>query len=132
MFIGSMKILTPIDFQSIATAKAEYGLVAYGGKIVTGRIWDATIRPVVRITTEYGWDIVCSPEQVFMLDEGVGMCTAAELKGKRLRRDMRAFGDRRSVLITNVKDGGEEPVYRFSVPKGEWGIVEGFVVRGIE
>lgn len=125
-FTGDMRLLTSEGYKTFEeledasnlTIIDKDGNLSYGNKV-----WCSGVKDTVCVTVSGGEEIKCTPNHIFMLEDGTE-CTAENLFGKKVM----CYGGV-SKLVVSVKSGKKEKVYDFTENNQHWGIVEGVVVH---
>lgn len=130
-FTGDMRLYTKNgakSFKELALLKEEIDLInpinnRYG-QIAKGKVWSSGIKNTIKLTTEKGHVLKCTPDHIWILKDG-SKCKAIDLLGKQIM----SFDDLSSKII-KMEDNGEEEVFDFSIDTDKhWGIIEGFVAH---
>ena len=83
-FTGDMQLLTADGYKRFEDiCDTEPDIINANGKITKGSVWSTGKKEVCELVLENGMTIKCTPNHVFMLNDG-GECEARDLLGKRL------------------------------------------------
>lgn len=126
-FTGDMRLLTNDGYRTFRELEgSDVEVVAVNGRITHGKVWKSGHKEVVRVKFSNGKEIRCTPDHVFMLNDG-NECCAKDLVGKQV---MQFANFKRDVLyVESATHCGTEDVYDFTEPETHWGVVEGVVVH---
>lgn len=134
-FTGDMRLLTNEGYKTFHELEGnDVEVVAANGHITHGKVWRSGHKEIVCVKFSNGKKIRCTPDHVFMLNDG-NECCAKDLVGKRVMPFMNSQYDldptfiNRAPYITSVTPCGSEDVYDFTEPETHWGVVEGVVVH---
>ena len=122
-FTGDMMLLTGSGYErfDFLSKQKTVAVANKDGNITKGSVWSSGIKPIVKISFYNGIEIKCTPDHVFMLENG-GECEARLLEGKHVKSDC-------YMRVLSVEPYGEAEVFDFSEPETHWGIVNGCVVH---
>ena len=125
-FTGDMRLLTKDGYKAFRELDGkEVEVVAVNGHITHGKVWKSGTKKTVLVEFENGTQIKCTPNHVFMLEDG-GECKAADLLWSD--KKVKTFnGEPQTAML--VAESAMEDVYDFTEPETHWGVVEGFVVH---
>lgn len=130
-FVGSTNILTKEGYKTIQSLVGKEDLVFINkdGHPHRGLVWSNGLRKVVDIELSNGVGIRCTPDHIFMTEDG-SCVLAKDLKGKILK----TYGKNDVVYVTDIKECGEkEEVFDFFIDdETHWGVVEGIIAHNCE
>ena len=121
-FVGETKLLTEQGYRKLSSlvGKKDLNLVNHLGETHKGLVWSSGTKPIVELRTSLGDTFKCTPDHVFMLDDGTG-CQAQDSLHKNLK--ITGAGSPTVTSITVCKD---EEVFDFSIDdETHWGVVRG-------
>lgn len=130
-FSGEMRLLTKagyVKFKDLDGKAVE--VVTPAGKVSDGAVWSNGVKEVVKVTYKHlkkRYDIVCTPDHVFMLWGGTE-CQAKDLLGEQIIHRESATSAS-PARVVSVEPAGETEVFDFSEPMFHWGVVEHAVVH---
>lgn len=123
-FTGDMKLLTDNGYETFESLEGKkVNVVNVNGKVNEGKVWCSGEKEVIELTLTNKKKIKCTPNHVFMLNDG-SECEAKDTVGKKLK----SF-DGEEVSVESYDAVGVEKVYDFTEPETHWGVVEGVVVH---
>ena len=126
-FTGDMRLLTNEGYKPFRELEGnDVEVVAANGRVTHGKVWKSGHKEVVRVKFSNGKEIRCTPDHVFMLNDG-NECCAKDLVGKQVMQLASFAPD--TLCVESVTPCGTEDVYDFTEPETHWGIVEGVVVH---
>lgn len=83
-FTGDMRLLTNEGYKPFRELEGnDVEVVAANGRVTHGKVWKSGHKEVVRVKLSNGKEIRCTPDHVFMLNDG-NECCAKDLVGKRV------------------------------------------------
>ena len=112
------KSFAELEGRDDITVVKPNGQVSFNNKV-----WCSGVKDIVRLKTSRGNDIKCTPDHVFMLDDGTE-CEAKDLKGKNIKTY-----DFMKNEVLDVIPMGQAKVYDFTEKENHWGIVECCIVH---
>jgi len=123
-FTGDMRLLTKEGYKHFEELENhEVEIINKDGDISVSKIWCSGEKEVIQLTLSNGNNIKCTPDHVFMLNDGTE-CMAENTLNKELKNNHFDI-----IVVENIIKLGIEKVYDFSEPLTHWGIVEGVVVH---
>jgi len=123
-FTGDTKLLT-VDgyktFESLAGNNAD--IMNKDGIVSNGKVWCTGEKDIVKLTLNNNEEIKCTPNHLFMVDEGYGV-QANDLLGRKLK----LYNSNEDIKVIAVIPHGSELVYDFTEPLTHWGIINNGVI----
>lgn len=125
-FTGDMKLLTVDGYKTFEELEgnSDISIINNDGDISKhNRVWSSGHKDIVKIKLSNGKHITCTPNHVFMLNDGTE-CEAKDLYEKHLKTIANE-----DIFVVAVETNGKERVYDFTENINHWGIVEDVVVH---
>lgn len=125
-FTGDMKLLTVDGYKTFEELEgnSDISIINNDGNISKhNRVWCSGYKDIVKIKLSNGKHITCTPNHVFMLNDGTE-CEAKDLYEKHLKTITNE-----DIFVVSVENNGKERVYDFTENINHWGIVEDVVVH---
>jgi hypothetical protein len=125
-FTGDMRLLTVDGYKTFEELNdSEVNIFNKDGDISNSKVWCSGEKEVIELVLNTGSVIRCTPNHIFMLDNGTE-CVAENLLGKQIV-SYNKIATKPKVMKINKID--MEKVYDFCEPLTNWGVVEGFIVH---
>ena len=125
-FTGDMKLLTVDGYKTFEELEgnSDISIINNDGNISKhNRVWYSGYKDIVKIKLSNGKHITCTPNHVFMLNDGTE-CEAKDLYEKHLKTITNE-----DIFVVSVENNGKERVYDFTENINHWGIVEDVIVH---
>jgi len=130
-FAGDMRLLTVEGYRHFDELEGkQIEIINKDGHISESTVWCGGTREVIKLTFSNNKFIKCTPDHIFMLEDG-SECVASKLLNKKVKlydihNQNEIFNP--SVVCIELLDE-EVKVYDFNEPLSHWGVVEGVVVH---
>ncbi len=136
-FTGDMRLMMADGsyktFEELAGE--EWEIMSSDGKPSKGKVWKTGIKYTVKLNLSNGKYITCTADHKFKTISGK-VKSAKNLKGETLSSvndftivDLRKDCETNLITVESIESNGKHPVYDFSEPRTNWGIVEGVVAH---
>lgn len=124
-FIGNVKLLTVDGYKTFESLSGKnVQLINKDGNVSNGKVWYTGDREVIELTLNTGTIIGCTPNHLFMVKEGYGVC-AEDL----LDRELMMYEGNEEIKVIAIKPLGIEKVYDFYEPLINWGVIYNIVIH---
>ena len=131
-FTGDMRLMMADGsyktFEELAGG--EWEIMSSDGLLSKGKVWETGVKYTVKLNLSNGKYITCTADHKFKTINGK-VKSAKKLKGETLStvNDFVPGGCAELITVESIEPNGKHPVYDFSEPRTNWGIVEGVVAH---
>ena len=123
-FVGETEILTVDGYRSFESlVDSGVNIINKDGIISNGRVWCTGEKDIVKLALNNGKEIKCTPNHLFMIDEGHGV-QAVDLLGRKLK----LYNSNEDIRVVSIIPCGSELVYDFTEPLTHWGVIDNGII----
>lgn len=110
-FTGDMQLRTADGFKTFKELDGRrIDIIDADGKLSYGKVWESGFKQTIHLVFDDGSVVKCTPDHKFMGND-TNWYEAKDLLGKGVYTDNRA-----SAVVVEIREGGMETVYDFTVP----------------